>query len=567
MTDFACSKSAFLVNIKNGTSNAKNRPCSYRKNGVTLQSFLEYKKIIKLNEKIMKRNLFYLLMLVCSMSVFTACGDDDDVKFPIDEEIAGTYKGTLDVELDGNPIANGIANNISITNAGDNKINMGLKDFNFMNMNLNIDIQNCEVKESGDGYTFTGSQTLSLQAPIGDCPTVVNGVVSGQKITINLDITVPGLGNQKVKVAYKGTRLTGNESSEAKILSFTFDSDIVTEQPVIDEATGKITFKISPDATSEDLRLTPIIVTSDKAVVTPASGVTQDFAVGTDVVYSVMAENGSIRKYTVSIDGMMTEYTFEDWTSKTSSMIDTWIFEVPTAGGWTGADDALGLVQSMLESSGFVVGKSLKSTTDAHSGSKAAFIETQDTKGMASIIPGVFPAIPKITSGSLFLGSFEIDAQNTLRSTRFGIPCDKKPLVVKGYYKYIPGTEYYRCDDVQNSNVAVLDNTKIDECALSAVLYEVSSFAVPEDPYDQSDERLNGTNIYTSPKIVASAQLISGAKGEYTPFELNLNYVKSYDASKLYRFAIICSSSKDGDKFCGAPGSALTIDDISVIYE
>ena len=34
----------------------------------------------------MKKNLFYLFALICSMSLFTACSDDDDDKhFPTDE--------------------------------------------------------------------------------------------------------------------------------------------------------------------------------------------------------------------------------------------------------------------------------------------------------------------------------------------------------------------------------------------------------------------------------------------------------------------------------------------------
>lgn len=41
----------------------------------------------------------------------------------------------------------------------------------------------------------------------------------------------------------------------------------------------------------------------------------------------------------------------------------------------------------------------------------------------------------------------------------------------------------------------------------------------------------------------------------------------SFDAEQKYRFAIVCSSSKDGDKFWGAPGSKLWVDDIEVIYK
>ena len=50
---------------------------------------------------------------------------------------------------------------------------------------------------------------------------------------MNIDVLQLG---QEVKVVYKGAKLTGSESSEAKITAFTIDSEFVTEQPVIDEA-------------------------------------------------------------------------------------------------------------------------------------------------------------------------------------------------------------------------------------------------------------------------------------------------------------------------------------------
>ena len=501
----------------------------------------------------MKRNLFYLLMLVCSMSVFTACGDDDDVKFPIDEEIAGTYKGTLDVELDGETLLDGIANNISITNAGDNKINMGLKDFSLLGMNLNIDIQNCEVKESGDGYTFTGSQTLSLQAPIGDCPTVVNGVVSGQNITINLDITVREPLNQKVKVIYKGTRLTGSESSEAKILSFTFDSNIVTEQPVIDEATGSITFKVNDAATAEELQLVPTITISDKATISPASGVVQDFSGGKKVSYIVVAENGMTKTYVVSIDGKTVFYDFEDWTVDLSQATED--YQYPIIGqdykntDWASCNGAVMFIKAFGPMNGILYtgGWAMNSTTDCHSGSKALELESIDTEG--GNIWG--QNVPKVTAGTAFLGKFE--AMNALEdpmtTTSFGIKYTQQPLEVKGFYKYTPGDKFY------NAEGTLVANAK-DACAISAVLYEVEDY----------EETLDGNTIYESNKIIASAMFTDDKKTEvYTPFKLDLTYTKDYDATKKYKFAIIFSASKDGAAYNAAVGSKLLIDDVTVI--
>ena len=41
--------------------------------------------------------------------------------------------------------------------------------------------------------------------------------------------------------------------------------------------------------------------------------------------------------------------------------------------------------------------------------------------------------------------------------------------------------------------------------------------------------------------------------------------MKAYDPAKKYKFSIICSSSKNGAEFAGAPGSELIVDDIEII--
>lgn len=45
--------------------------------------------------------------------------------------------------------------------------------------------------------------------------------------------------------------MTGNESSEALIKEFNFDSDIIAEQPIINED-KTITFKVAETATDDD---------------------------------------------------------------------------------------------------------------------------------------------------------------------------------------------------------------------------------------------------------------------------------------------------------------------------
>ena len=104
------------------------------------------------------------------------------------------------------------------------------------------------------------------------------------------------------------------------------------------------------------------------------------------------------------------------------------------------------------------------------------------------------------------------------------------------------------------------DNSKTDAPAINAVLYEVDSYAF---------DFLDGTNLQTSEKIVAKASLKDEtAKPIYTDFNINFDWGSNkFDPTKKYKLAIVCSSSKDGDKFSGAPGSVLYVDDLKVTFE
>lgn len=146
-----------------------------------------------------------------------------------------------------------------------------------------------------------------------------------------------------------------------------------------------------------------------------------------------------------------------------------------------------------------------------------------------------------------------------LKSTKFGIPYDKKPILFKGVYKYTAGDNY-----VDGTKSPVEENLDIkDECAIQAVLYE----AVDENGKEVT---LTGEDINTSQYRVALAQLEDGSeKAEWTKFNIPFKYLegKSYDESKEYKLAIVCSSSKDGDKFKGAVNSTLIVDELEIIGE
>ena len=74
-------------------------------------------------------------------------------------------------------------------------------------------------------------------------------------------------------------------------------------------------------------------------------------------------------------------------------------------------------------------------------------------------------------------------------------------------------------------------------------------------------------NIYNSSRVAAIAQLTGGEQADWKEFNLELEWKKEYNADTNYRMTIICSASKDGDKFWGAPESTLIVDDFELVSE
>ena len=103
----------------------------------------------------------------------------------------------------------------------------------------------------------------------------------------------------------------------------------------------------------------------------------------------------------------------------------------------------------------------------------------------------------------------------------------------------------------------------VDECSIAAVLYEAKDAS-------GKDVTLTGVDINTSEYRVAEARLKDGTDKEaWTAFELTFEYFpdKVYDSTKEYKLAIVCSSSKEGDKFKGAANSTLIVDELEVVGE
>ena len=477
---------------------------------------------------------------------YTATATFEDPSFPIDEQLAGEYKGLLNITLGGEPVGSDIAKNITVAKVDDETVSLTLEDFSFMGIELGtIKVDSCKIAGSDIpeyDYSLSGEQTLTLNV-IGEQHVTVDGGFADNTISLTISIDFNGT---PVDVTFDGTKLTGNESSEALITSFTFDASNSANAAVfgttLDQDNRTVSVSMNPDtAGAWDLTaLVPTIEVSQGATVTPASGSAIDLSNGKSVTFTVVAENGTENTYTVSASGSIYFYDFETWEAGT--MYD----DILNPAGWATCNDAVALIKNMGALGGITyTGEYPVRPTDEGVEGKGAIIESVYTTG-GSILG---QKIPAVTSGTIFLGNFNALAAltNPMATTEFGILFEDKPLTVTGWLKYTPGEDFY------DENGDIIDQQDLG--TVNAVLYEVSN----------EDETLNGENIYTSEAICATGSFETAGAAEFTQFTVNMEYVKDYDPSKTYKLAVIFAASKEGNQYRAASGSIMVVDNVSII--
>lgn len=137
--------------------------------------------IINLNRELMKRRFLYLLALICSVSLFTACSDDEPGNTGPDftllqDATVGTYDGGLRVSMNGaNLTPEAISERIFVKGEGTDKVELSLRDFSFLDFSVG-DIVVSGISLSGDANQVILQET---------------------ETTMNHDV----LGNLKIKVS------------------------------------------------------------------------------------------------------------------------------------------------------------------------------------------------------------------------------------------------------------------------------------------------------------------------------------------------------------------------------
>lgn len=320
-------------------------------------------------------------------------------------------------------------------------------------------------------------------------------------------------------------------------------------------------------------KLVPVFEVTPGATITPASGVMRDFSEPQQ--YTVTSEDGKWQKvYTVSVDTseMKTKYKFENFELSGSKDNKYQVFYeiIPTPSGlfkqyiWASGNAGFALTGVAKSPEDFPTVSSPKGSDQIGNALK---VTTKSTGGF-----GELAGMP-IAAGNLFIGSFNAAnaMKEPLKATLFGLPFGKKPIALRGSYKFKGGAPFIiKNKDGKKEEVPGRE----DIGDIYAVLY------------DAEKGSLTGDNVLTSDQIVALARvkdmksLASSVDidvvGNYSEFEVAFDYdsyktSRPFDPEKLkeykYNLAVVFTSSRDGAYFAGALGSTLYVDNVDIICE
>ena len=347
-------------------------------------------------------------------------------------------------------------------------------------------------------------------------------------------------------------------NAEADIESCTLAGDVLNRDPVIENDRVTLFLKKGTDLTS----LSPEFTLTPGAMISPASGTERDFT--TPQEYTVTSEDGRWKKkYKVeaTTSGITTrDFHFENVRIEGKYQI---FYETNAEGeedwAWSSGNPGFAMTG---------VGKSCTDypTYQSEDGYKGKCL-TLTTRKTGSF--GAMMGMP-IASGNLFIGTFDLSSALTgqpLSATKFGKPFDYIPKSLHGYYKYRSGEVFYKQDASASDGLKPVPDKK-DRFNIYAVFYEST----------KEMETVDGTNALSedNPNVFAVAKIEQDEAVEtdkWTLFEIPFKprTVKTVDADKLkagrYSLAIVFASSLDGDRFEGAPGSTLCVDEVTLEYK
>lgn len=344
-----------------------------------------------------------------------------------------------------------------------------------------------------------------------------------------------------------------NAEADIETCTVVFPDNIIND---IQIGNKQITLYVKPDADVSQVKLD--FTLTPGATVEPASGTVRDFT--TPKIYTVTSEDRKWKKNyivtaTTSLSSIPTKYDFEHF-EKTDGKYYT--FYEQSSNGikqdiWASGNGAFAIAA-------FGKGAEEYPTIPYDRGrtGKCVKLETKST-GFGALVK-----MP-IAAGNLFIGKFDNSAivvgnqEASLKATLFGLNFDFVPKALTGYYKYKAGEKFTEGNGSTNPDAK-------DTFDIYAIVYETDD----DTPY------LDGTCQLTSPRLISVARIKEEDRKEtdewtafYIPFEVQPG--KTFDKTKLtngkYKISVVFSSSINGDRFRGAVGSTLFIDDVEIITE
>ena len=338
-----------------------------------------------------------------------------------------------------------------------------------------------------------------------------------------------------------------------------------------DQTANVVTFSVRKG--TDRTAVAPLFQITPGATISPENGSTQDFSNG-GVTYTVTSEDKAwSRTYTVRVNEVADHsplYDFENFFLEPGRERYYIWTDIIKNNPEDENESGTRLLNWASGNAGFAIvghNKTPKQypTAPLEEGYKGHGVSlTTRSTGKA----GLGMKMP-IAAGNLFTGEFiaRTASSEPLKSTHFGAGdfcvITKKPLKFSGYYQYTPG------ETVTNIRKEVLEGV-VDKGDIYAVLFR--NTIKGENGEDQIFY-LDGTNVKTSPQIVAIAEApeINETEGGWNRFEVAFKYRAEIDpiilANRGYSLAIVCTSSIEGANFQGAVGSKLLVDELHVLVD
>lgn len=325
---------------------------------------------------------------------------------------------------------------------------------------------------------------------------------------------------------------------------------------------NNVFFRLKPNVDKRNFA--PVFALSEGATISPENSSEQDFSKG-PVRYTVTSKGGNWKKtYNVSFitNTFITKYSFENVKTEITDSpegIYHEFFEILPDGqqklDWTSGNEGYNMLAETLLEDGQELSPAVYPTFSINEGykGKGAKLVTRGTGGLGAMMGS------PIAAGNLYLGTFNFTFP-AIKSTRFGIPYGTGvdlPVSLKGHYKYKAG-EKFTVTSKEGSNYSK------DAWDAYAIIFEKGN--------NPKKEFLAGDHKFQDSRMVAIARLDNNDRKEtnqWTKFEIPFKVLegKSFNPKNDYMITIVFSSSVEGDRFNGAIGSTLYIDEVELNFD